>query len=713
MTMTNERSIMNDQGLESSTETSHPSSSLPSYLGGLVVRMDKGMSAIVAGILAASFYLWSLCPTIGFGDAAIMIDAMKRGVFSSHVNNHPWTVITGYFFLELPFGDLAYRANLVSLFYGSLAIAFFHYALCEACTRRWVAWLFTAALAVCQSMWWHSTIVENYATSAFAVSLAVCCWARWAKTEKPVWLWFLAAVGGLSVFNHVENGFLCFGIAMTGLLAARKREMRTSILTGCAIGAAIGLLPWCYLVMQDAVRLGGLSPALHEAFFGKFAGTFFASSTIRAIWDTAFVVWYQSPLLFASGCAVAGFVFCKKDSTYFGILTFVATLFVVFAYYPTWDKYAFLLPAFVACYYMAARGFEYLLDKAEGIWCGQSALILWGLFSLLIAPVAYSLLPMLGNDSTSVWHNRFNNTYAAGLYRQGEYISNPNKRGYTDVADYADELFSKLPAYSVYLDDDSRTYYPIAEYYQRFYGKRPDVSVQMMNSWGFDDWGLSPKAIVDMMERSYVSGTPFFIPTTMSPYSSVIRAAKERFDVKFTEFPLGGNRAIYRLEPASSTGNSNSAVEESARRFGVHPIQQRDLFNLNPLHILYFSGVFYDRQIMSAFGAEWTGDDQIFVSSAAPGSFIDLALRMDSTGSANLEIVSTVAPDFGVVQVRIGAQAIGEMNLFSQRVTTKKFTFPVNLSSGFSKLTLRTIKKDDASTGYNFGIDTVQIIRAG
>lgn len=700
--MTN-RTAVNDESLEI------PGSSLSSYVIGSIATMDKGMSAILAGLLAALFYLWSICPTIGFGDAAIMIDAMKRGIVSSHVNNHPWTVLTGMYFLKLPFGDYAFRGNLVSLFYGSLTIGFFHLALANLCSKRWITWLFTASLAVCQSMWWHSTIVENYATSAFAVSLALVCWTRWAATKNLRWLCALSFVAALSVGNHVENGFLCLGVLTTGLIAAsRDRSRQKKILIGCALAAIAGFVPWTYLVIKDSFVTGGIQSALKEAFVGKFADTFFAAEWLRALWDTGFVVWYQSPLMLASVCCVVGILVAKKDARSIGMLVHVAAVFAVFAFYPTWDKFAFLLPAFVSCYYFAAWGFEYLWDRVGDIIIVRSLVVIWAILSVIAPPFIYDLMPMLGTEPSSFWFDRFNNSYSGGLYRQGEYIGNPNKRGFTDVANYAEALFEKLPSGSVYLDDDSRSYYPLAEYYQRHYGRRPDVSVVLMNSWGFSDWGLTKNSVIDLMEKSYTMNFPFFLPALGRPYAETIRAAQERFPVKFAEFQLAGNRTIYRLQTVRDESDSRD-IEAAVRKFGVRTIQSGGVTNLNTLHLLFYSAVFVERQLMTGFGTQWVQDDQVFVNSAAPGSTIDLVLESRSATTGTLEIVATTAPDFGNVQVRNDDGVIGSMDLYSSDVIPRTFSFPMKIPLGQSRVTLRVTGKSESSTGFNFGIDTVQL----
>src|SRR5687767_12196169 len=77
------------------------------------------------------FYMWTACRTIGFGDTALMVDAIKRGLVDAQVNTHPLTVMTGMLFQNIPWGNYAFRATLVSVFYGSLTVLTFYLVVLE------------------------------------------------------------------------------------------------------------------------------------------------------------------------------------------------------------------------------------------------------------------------------------------------------------------------------------------------------------------------------------------------------------------------------------------------------------------------------------------------------------------------------------------------------------------------------------------------------
>ena len=123
------------------------------------------------------FYIATMARTIGFGDTALLVNDIQRAGLESHVNNHPLTVLTGVIFNALfPFKELAIRATLVSVFYGSLAVAAFYCLLLFELGSVLSAILGSLLLMVCHSLWWHSTVIENYAASAFLLTLCLNCW---------------------------------------------------------------------------------------------------------------------------------------------------------------------------------------------------------------------------------------------------------------------------------------------------------------------------------------------------------------------------------------------------------------------------------------------------------------------------------------------------------------------------------------------------------
>jgi hypothetical protein len=59
---------------------------------------------------------------VGLGDTALLIDEMMELRITSHVNNHRIAVLFGHLLTRLPVGEIAVRAHLTSLHFGSAAM---------------------------------------------------------------------------------------------------------------------------------------------------------------------------------------------------------------------------------------------------------------------------------------------------------------------------------------------------------------------------------------------------------------------------------------------------------------------------------------------------------------------------------------------------------------------------------------------------------------
>src|SRR4051812_40325752 len=82
------------------------------------------------------FYGYTMLPTLGYGDTAIIVDNAQRAIVDSHVNTHAALVLATMALSHLPFGDLAWRANLVSVVFGALTVISFYRVLFEELKSR-------------------------------------------------------------------------------------------------------------------------------------------------------------------------------------------------------------------------------------------------------------------------------------------------------------------------------------------------------------------------------------------------------------------------------------------------------------------------------------------------------------------------------------------------------------------------------------------------
>ncbi len=663
------------------------------------------------------FYITTMARTIGFGDTALLVNDIQRAGLESHVNNHPMTVLTGVIFNALfPFQELAIRASLVSVFYGSLTIAAFYWLLLFELGSVVSAIFGSLLLMLCHSLWWHSTVIENYAASAFLLTVCLNCWRRFERTQKNNWLYALCFFAGLSIFNHVQMGFVCIGVLVTGLITAKREKQFVPILPYCGLAAVGGMLPWLALIVRDAGRTGSFAVTIKGAFVGSFESTFFSGEFWSSITETSYVMWFQSPTLYMTLFGAAGIYLLYKESpksaSFWGIMAPLLINTTNFCFYPTWDKYAFLLESFVILHFFASRALHELLKRTRAQAAPRYATYVFIGLSLVVPPFLYGNVATWAANPDSVWHHRYNNIYSENVYQQSEFIANPNKRGFSDVEKFAHLLFAKLPKDATFLDDDSRTYYPLADYFQKHYKMRQDLSILLVNSWGIANWGLSSDTIAEIITKAYYLDKPFFAISNKVPINGFIMQAQKKVpEIEFVKFPIEDNRWVYRLVTQSEkAGNRRIALEDMAWIPTLNVSAPSGYFDLSPKDIIFFSTGSAELQNMSNFVGHWHSNDHLFFKGEKPGAGVEFYLKSNDTRLVDLTFWLTSAPDFAKVKMEIN-KSEATADLFESVVQPTKISLSsVALTPGINKIKLTVLEKNPSSKGYHFAIDGVEYL---
>ena len=235
----------------------------------------------LAGV-ALLFYGATVSHHLLLPDSAILIDAMRRPELSSNVCSHNLTNLLGWLFQQLPLANLALKGNLVSVFCGAAVIGLFHALLRSLALPRLVAALGALVLMVSHSLWWHSTIVENYALSNVFLVACLLLAVRAAETPRRwYWMCFLA---GLALFNHLQNGALAIGLAAFYLACAPRWPGRrwTLLWRGVAF-YLLGAAPYFAVLAHDLQRSDDVPNTLHWAVGGGFTTIMFSYDWARAL----------------------------------------------------------------------------------------------------------------------------------------------------------------------------------------------------------------------------------------------------------------------------------------------------------------------------------------------------------------------------------------------------------------------------------------------
>jgi hypothetical protein len=510
-------------------------------------------------LLPWAFYLATASPTIGMGDTAMLVQAIDRLRISSWVNNHNLSVIAGWLLSQLPLGTPAYQANLLSVVFGGATIVAFYVLVFSTFRSRWVAALSASALAVSHSQWWHSTITEVYAINGlFTVLFLHLLWQleRGATRGALYLLFFLA---GLSIFNHVQMGILGVGAAVflglrliehvrAGRGAAAAREF-----AACLGFCLAGFLPYLFVLVRD-IRAGDGSYGLSTALGGGWSEIMLGDTWSTGLQDVSFLLVQQFPSPYLIAVLWGTWLVLRRgravDKAVAGAVAALLLNTGFFAFFPTWDKFAFLLPSFIILAFFGAFALDQLRRRMTASrsrwWLAAAAAA-----TLLLPPWVYSQMGGWAHSNPFL-RRRFQPAYMANMVDHVEFLTNPNKRGYDDIDSYKTQLFEALPPGATYLDDDSRTFH-VVDHYARFEGQRKDLAVEQVSALDFIPWGLTEPEFVSLLQDAARDDAQLFVASLDEPFSSLL-AKPALAGATFRRFPLGdqGTRWVYKLVTATA-----------------------------------------------------------------------------------------------------------------------------------------------------------------
>ena len=563
--------------------------SLPPEMPAVPQGQAKRWLPYLALLVPPVFYFLTTARTIGQGDQAILISSMAKGTLSASATHHNLTVLTGYaFFHLLPLPEIAYRCNLVSTFYGSLTVAVFYLLALRSSRNVLVAGFAAAFLMVAHTLWWHSTIAENYATSAFVSALILYLLVRFDEKGEQRWLYAAAAAAGFGVFNHMQMGMWFPGILLAALLhpAASRRE-RIVRAARAALWIGVGLLPYAAIFLMEMGQTHSLDKTAWDAVGADFAGLFFSAGSLtvvkQALVSTGriFMMQWGWPSLFWAYVA-AGVYRAVRGSAPRATLLAAGVAFLVntgfFAFYPTWDKYAFLLQSVVVVAFFGLIGLDHVWTASGGrSGMMAAAFVLANAFFCLYPVYFFAHLPELAKGSR-LWRSFA--VRPAGINMvgsDGPFLAQPNKRRYRSVDDFARRLFATLPADSLLIDHPSRTYYPLTYYFQTFYGMRPDVAIVLfapadLLGASAQRWpdSLDTPETVDLVAQRMESREVFL--AAHLGFEEVVGPLLDR-GVTFTEYPLGGPWLVYQARRAGDLRLQDWVESVQAGAFDARPPQ--------------------------------------------------------------------------------------------------------------------------------------------
>ncbi len=212
---------------------------------------------------AIAVYLTGLSPTVQWGDPAEMATgAFTLGIV--HPTGYPLYMLLGKLFTFLPFGDIAYRLNLMAAVAAAAAAGVLALAVVEMTRRPVLAFVAGLSFAFTPVFWHHAIAAEKYSLHGLFVAVILLLVLVWRRTGQARYFVLLSMVVGLSLAHHRMTVLLAPGLVVAFFALGPWRSLRPRHYVAAAALFLIGPLLYLYIPIRDAAN-----PALN---FARFVG---------------------------------------------------------------------------------------------------------------------------------------------------------------------------------------------------------------------------------------------------------------------------------------------------------------------------------------------------------------------------------------------------------------------------------------------------------
>jgi hypothetical protein len=240
-------------------------------------------------LLLFSFILiYSLAPTVYSGDSGLF-SAASYFLGSAHPPAYPLYILLGKLLTFLPFGNIAFKLNLLAALFGALTAVM----ACEAAsyiTKNYIISFFTVPVLLASPgfILASSQAKGIYTLNSFLVMLIFYLCLR-ALKEKNVFRYFLASsfVLGLGMGNHHIISLMLFVILYAAIM--RRKELPFRVMVSSMVLFVAGFSVYLYLYLRS---IADAFIAYSRVFsFADFFNTFFRAgygkSTLQSIGEGA------------------------------------------------------------------------------------------------------------------------------------------------------------------------------------------------------------------------------------------------------------------------------------------------------------------------------------------------------------------------------------------------------------------------------------------
>ncbi|MFP6583307.1 MAG: DUF2723 domain-containing protein [Candidatus Hydrogenedentota bacterium] len=436
---------------------------------------------LAAGAALASFivYLMTLAPTVSGEDGGELV-AAAYSLGIPHPTGYPlWTMLAHAFIKLIPFGEVAWRVNLMSAFWASGTVALVVLTLRSLQVGRLAAGLAGLVLAYSREFWEQSVIAEVYTLNAFFVVMCIYLLLDWTRTRSTITIYLFTLIYSLSLSNH-STMYLLGPVFLVYLFAIDRRLIRQGKTLGiAAILFVCGLLVHLYLPIRSMANpaMDWGNPETLQNFWNVFTRVQYSSMMtgerslglfMRQMLEfLKFYVWEFTPwVLWLIVPGLIGLYQKSRATLWLSLSVFVVVLLASILvpnfpieYHFIWMNTTFWIPLTVLGAMWLGFGLDWLINRLSA----RPWIRFVVCFIALIIP----------------------------LFTHGAHSMHNDQSDYYIARDYAKNVLDTMEPNAIYFGGGDHTIFPLV-YMQIVEGYRTDVTIA--NKYGY----IQPELYADM-----------------------------------------------------------------------------------------------------------------------------------------------------------------------------------------------------------------------
>jgi len=460
-----------------------------------VTRLLASLSLVLSTFLV---YLRTLAPGVyGFDSAELATGVFTQGLV--HPPGNPLYLLIGKLFTFLPFGDVAYRLNLMSAVFASLTAVLLFWTIENIIQQRFAAWCAAFLFAFSNYFWQMALVAEVYTPLTALLAGDLLLVSLWRRRGLTKYLLAFSFLYGLTLTMHTSAILIAPAFAWLILSTPYWTKSHWRLVGVMFVLFVIGLSPYLYLSIRanagpviDYSRIYGVDLTTPSGLWWMVSGQAYSFFVFGYEWKDvpgeflrfASYLWRN----FLGVGVILGLVgipwlWRKSPSWLVGLLLAFATNVVFFVNYRVMDKDTMFLPAYTVWAVFVAGGLtaaHHLLKRYQTKgWLD----VKWGK-AVSALPVLFILL-------------------AVGL--NWRWVDMSQSTGY---AAFAGEMMSATAPDSMIIASWSSAV--VLEYYQVVEGQRPDLVIFNRSRWRtakyYEFWrqGMARNTILSQIDSEEV-----------------------------------------------------------------------------------------------------------------------------------------------------------------------------------------------------------------